>query len=139
IEKYKLYFADTGLLVACLDKESQNDLRINKNFGTYKGALYENIAAESLVKQGYELYYYKREDSTLEQDFFVRTTNNLVPVEVKASNGKAKSLSTLIQSEKYSDIKWGIKFIDGNIGFEKDVYSFPYFCIFLLGKFLEKH
>ena len=137
IEKYKLYFADMGLLIACLDKESQQDLRVNKNLGTYKGALYENIAANCLVKQGYDLYYYKKEDSRLEQDFFVRTISCLVPVEVKATNGKAKSLSSLIKSDKYPDIKWGIKFINGNIGFANNIYSFPFICAFLLKKFLE--
>ena len=103
IDKYKLYFADMGLLIACLDEESQQDLRVNKNLGTYKGALYENIVANCLSKQSYDLYYYKREDSRLEQDFFVRTASNLVPVEVKASNGKSKSLSTLIKSKVYPD------------------------------------
>ena len=51
--KYKLYFADTGLLVAMLDEEAQDDLRANKNLGVYKGALYENIVGEALVKAGY--------------------------------------------------------------------------------------
>ena len=44
----------------------------------YKGALYENVIAEALCKQGYELFYYKKESSTLEQDFFVRTKKSLV-------------------------------------------------------------
>ena len=78
--KYKIYFADTGLLVAMLDEEAQEDLRAKKNLGVYKGALYENIAAEALVKSGYDLYYYKREDSTLEEDFFVRTASELIPI-----------------------------------------------------------
>lgn len=62
--KYKVYISDTGLLVASLDDESQIDLRANKNLGIYKGALYENFAAEALVKQGYGLYYYSKENST---------------------------------------------------------------------------
>ena len=37
--KYKLYFADSGLLVAMLDEEAQVNLRSNKNLGVYKGAL----------------------------------------------------------------------------------------------------
>ena len=41
--KYKLYFADSGLLVAMLDEEAQVNLRSNKNLGVYKGALYENV------------------------------------------------------------------------------------------------
>lgn len=135
--KYKIYFADTGLFVAMLDEEAQDDLRANKNLGVYKGALYENIVGEALVKSGYDLYYYKREDSTLEEDFFVRTVSELIPVEVKATNGRAKSLRTLIEGEKYEDIHYGIKFTGGNIGYENNIYTFPYFCTFLLKRYLK--
>ena len=120
-----------------LDEEAQEDLRANKNLGVYKGALYENIVGEALVKSGYSLYYYKRDDSTLEEDFFVRTASELVPVEVKAKNGRAKSLRTLISRDKYTDIHHGIKFIGGNIGFSDNIYTFPYFCAFLLKRYLK--
>ena len=136
--KFKIYFADSGLLVSMLDDEAQEDLRVNKNLGVYKGALYENIVGEALVKAGYGLYYYKKENSTLEQDFFVRNKENLIPVEVKASNGTARSLRTLINSDHYPDIQFGIKFISGNIGLNNNIYTFPYFCAFLLKKYLTK-
>ena len=135
--KYKIYFKDTGLLVANLDDESQEDLRANRNMNVYKGALYENIVAEILSKQGYELFYYKKENSTLEQDFFVRTKKTLVPVEVKAKAGTAKSLSTLVKSDAYPDITTGIKFSAGNVGFQNNIYTFPYFCAFLLKRYLS--
>ena len=135
--KYKLYCADSGLLIAMLDEEAQEDLRANKNLGIYKGALYGNIVGEALVKSGYPLYYYKREDSTMEEDFFIRTAEELIPVEVKAKNGKAKSLRTLIGSSKYPDIRRGIKLIDGNIGCSDNVFTFPYFCAFLLKRCLK--
>lgn len=135
--KYKLYFADSGLLVAMLDEEAQEDLRANRNLGVYKGALYENVVGEALKKSGYGLYYYKREDSTLEEDFFVRTAQDLIPIEVKATNGRAKSLRTLIGSDKYEDIHYGIKFIGGNVGYDGQVYTFPYFCAFLLKRYLK--
>ena len=48
--KYKLYFFDTGLLVANLDDYSQDDMRRNENLGVYKGALYENMVSEALHK-----------------------------------------------------------------------------------------
>jgi predicted AAA+ superfamily ATPase len=86
-QKFKLYFADTGLLVSLLDEEAGDDLRANRNLGVYKGALYENAVGEALTKSGYYLYYYKREDSTLEEDFFIRSAELLIPVEVKAKNG----------------------------------------------------
>lgn len=136
--KYKLYFADSGLLVAMLDEEAQEDLRANRNLGVYKGALYENVVGEALKKSGYGLYYYKREDSTLEEDFFVRTVKDLIPVEVKATNGRSKSLRTLIASEKYEDIHYGIKLINGNVGCDGQIYTFPYFCSFLLKRYLKR-
>lgn len=137
-DAFKVYFSDTGLLVASLDEESSADLRNNKNLGTYKRALYENIAAEFLRKQGFGLYYYRRDDSRLEEDFFIRTVDALVPVEVKAANGKSKSLSTLIKSDHYPDIRFGIKFGMTNIGFESQIYTFPLFCGFLLKRWKEK-
>ena len=60
--KFKLYYPDTGLLIASLDEEAQIDLRANKNLGVYKGALYENFVAEAFLKQGLGLYYYKKEN-----------------------------------------------------------------------------
>ena len=136
--KYKIYFADTGLLVAMLDEEAQDDLRANKNLGVYKGALFENIVGEALTKSGQELYYYKRENSTLEEDFFVRTASDLIPVEVKATNGRAKSLRALIDGERYHDIKYGIKLANTNVGFSDKIYTFPYFCSFLLKRYLKE-
>lgn len=136
--KYKIYIFDTGLFVAMLDEEAQEDLRANKNLGVYKGALYENIVGEALKKCGYELYYYKRENSTLEEDFFVRTKQSLLPLEVKAKRGTAKSLRTLIQSERYPDVDCGIKFTAGNIGYSDGIYTFPYFCAFLLRDYLKR-
>ena len=133
---FKLYFADTGLLVSMLDDESQEDLRANKNLGVYKGALYENIVGESLVKQHYKLYYYKRDTSTLETDFFIRSMTSLIPVAVKPVSTKAKSLNTLISSDRYPDIRYGFKFSAQNIGHENCTYTFPYFCIFLLKRFM---
>lgn len=135
-DKFKLYFCDTGLLVSLLDEESQEDLRANKNLGVYKGALYENIVGEALVKAGYKLYYYKKENATLEEDFFIRSANNLIPVEVKAKGGRSKSLRTLISSGKYPDIAYGFKLSANNIGYSEQIYTFPYFCAFLLKRFM---
>lgn len=137
-DKFKMYFCDTGLFVALLDDEAQEDLRANKNLGVYKGALYESIVAEALVKSGYGLYYYKKDNSTLEQDFFVRKADDLVPLEVKSKNGKSKSIKTLITGDKYEDISYGIKLCAGNIGMNDNLYTFPYYCTFLLKRYLNE-
>ena len=136
--KYKLYYADTGLLVASLDEEAQEDLRAHGNLGVYKGALYENLVGEALKKSGYDLFYYQRENSTLEEDFFVRDRTSLIPVEVKATNNKAKSLRSLVQSSRYEDIHRGIKLCSGNIGAADGIETFPYYCAFLLRRYLKE-
>ena len=136
--KYKLYYPDTGLLISALDEEAQEDLRVNKNLGVYKGALYENFVAEAFVKQGLGLFYYKKDNSTLEEDFFVRSKNELIPVEVKSNNDSSKSLNALIKNDRYADIKHGIKLGDFNIGYTNNIYTFPYFCAFMLKAYLHK-
>ncbi len=136
-DNYKIYFKDTGLLIASLDEEAQNDLRLNKNFNTYKGAIYENIVADMLAKQGYPLYFYRNEKGTLEMDFFVRDENSLIPVEVKANDGATISLNNLIKSNSYKDVKYGIKLCNKNIGFNGSFYTFPYFLTFLLKRYLK--
>lgn len=90
-----------------------------------------------LRKQGFDLYYYRRDNSRLEEDFFIRTVDALVPVEVKAANGKSKSLSPLIKSDHYPDIRFGIKLGMTDIGFENQIYTFPLFCGFLLKRWRD--
>ncbi|MBQ7189164.1 MAG: ATP-binding protein [Kiritimatiellae bacterium] len=136
--RFKLYMADTGLLVAQLEDEAQKDLRANGNLGVYGGGLYENIVGEALAKLGCELVYYKREDSTLEMDFFVRSRDDLVPVEVKAKGGRSQSLRTLVKSDHYGNIRWGMKLHGGNIGWSNRVLSMPYYVTFLLKRFLSE-
>ena len=135
---YRIYFGDTGLLIGSLDEEFQEDLRKNQNFNTYKGAIYENVVADMLVKQGYNLYFYKNEKGTLEMDFFIRDKDSLIPLEVKANDNSTTSLNKLIESNTYSDIKYGIKLCNKNIGFNGKFYTFPYFLAFLLKRYLKE-
>lgn len=136
-KNYKVYYSDTGLLVASLDEEAQEDIRANRHFNTYKGALFENIVGDMLIKAGYsQLYFYKDEKSSVEMDFFVRNADSLIPVEVKANDNATASLNKLTENKKYSDIQFGIKLCHKNIGFNGKYYTFPYFLTFLLPRFL---
>ena len=137
-ENYRLYFADTGLLIGSLDEEVQEDLRNNENMNTYKGALYENIVSDMLVKEGYNLYFYKDDSKKIEMDFMVRDINSLVPIEVKVNDNATISLNNLIKNKSYKDIKYGIKLCNKNIGFNGNFYTFPYFMAFLLKRFLKE-
>ena len=135
---YKIYFKDTGLLIASLDEEAQEDLRANRNLGTYKGAIYENIVGDMLVKQGYRLFYYHSDRPALEMDFFIRDADSLIPVGVKANDGATASLNRLLNDDKYNDVKYGIKLGYRNIGFNGKFYTFPYFLTFLLRRFVAE-
>ena len=137
-DNYRLYFADTGLLIGSLDEETQEDLRNNENMNTYKGALYENIIGDMLVKAGYQLYFYKDDSKKIEMDFMIRDKQSLIPVEVKANDNATVSLNNLINNNLYKDIKYGIKLCNKNIGFNGKFYTFPYFLTFLLKRFLEE-
>ncbi len=137
-ENYRIYFSDTSLLLASLDDESQNDLRFNKNLNVYKGALYENFCAEALRKQGYELHYYRSEDSRTELDFLLRIKDNIVPIEVKAGKSKARSLSAVINDDSIPFIQYGIKYSMNNIGAENHIITLPYFTLFLLKQVISE-
>ena len=137
-DHYKVYFRDTGLLIGALDEEAQEDLRSNRNFNAYKGAIYENMVGDMLVKQGYPLYFYKNEKGTMEIDFFVRDKDSLIPVEVKAMDGATVSLNKMIESEKFPDVRYGIKLGNKNIGWNGKFYTFPYFLTFFLKRFLRE-
>lgn len=137
-DNYRLYFSDTGLLIGSLDEEVQDDLRNNENMNTYKGALYENIVGDALVKAGYDLYFYKDDSKKLEMDFMVRDRNSLIPIEVKANDNATISLNNLIHNNLYKDIKYGIKLCNKNIGFNGNFYTFPYFLTFLLKRYLKE-
>ena len=134
---YKLYMADTGLLLSQIDEEAQADVRVRRNLGTWKGGLFENIVAEALVKAGCDLAYYKRDNSTLEMDFFLRSGDCLVPIEVKSENSRGKSLRTMIASDRYKDIRWGVKLVNGNVGFENQILTMPQWSAFLLPRLLK--
>ena len=79
----------------------------------------------------------KKENSTLQEEFFVRYKNYLVPIGVKAKNNHSKSLSTLIKSPNYKEIGFGIKVINGNIGYNANICTFPHFAHFLSKNFFQ--
>ncbi len=133
---FRMYYGDTSLLIATLDEYAKEDLSVNKNFGIYKGALYESLVSEALKKSGYDLFFYKNENSTIELDFVIRVKNDIIPIEVKSTKGKAKSLNLIMK--EIDNINYAIKLSHNNIGFNDNVFTFPYFLTFLLKRFFKE-
>ena len=71
-------------------------------------------------------------------DFFVRDANSLILIEVKANDNLIISLNNLIDSNKYKDIKYGIKLCNKEIEFNGKFYTFPYFLAILLKRYLKE-
>ena len=134
---YRIYYADHGLFMASIDSEDKKGV-INKNkFDIYNGALYESLVSEELVKQGYNLYFYKNESATIELDFLVRKENFIIPIEVKKERGRATSLINCINNPKINVTK-GIKLTHQNINYNGDFITIPYFLTFLLRRFVSE-
>ncbi|MEG1528790.1 MAG: DUF4143 domain-containing protein, partial [Clostridia bacterium] len=101
---------------------------IDGNLGIYKGAIFENVIAQILSSHDIPLYFFNRNNS-LELDFVLSKNASVFPVEVKATNSRAKSLRTILNEN--SDM-CGIKLIDGNVGEIDRMTTYPlYMAMFL--------
>ena len=127
---FKVYTADIGILVAMLGGTTRADI-LQGNLGGYKGAIFENLMADTLIKKGQNLYYFQK-DSGLELDFLIRYRGECVPVEVKARTAQAKSISTVRKHPEKYGVKHFIKFGDYNVGREGDLLTLPTYMQFLL-------
>lgn len=124
-EQFKLYINDTGLLCAMYGFETKKAILNNTIKGNAKGGIYENIIAESLIKNGYNLYYYKP-DNEHELEFLIEKSGEVVPVEVKAGNTSTVTLNSFI--EKFVP-SIAYKFINGNVGLNNMKYSIPHYMV----------
>lgn len=127
---FKIYVTDIGLLLAMLDTGTRADVLMG-NLGGYKGAIFENLMADFLSKKGQKLYYF-RKDSGLELDFLVRYKGECVPLEVKATTGKTKSLKTVLKNRDHYKIEHAVKFGNYNIGREGQLLTLPLYMGSLL-------
>ena len=127
---FKVYITDIGLLITMLGGSTRNDV-IQGNLGGFKGAIFENLMADTLHKKEQDLYYYRKE-SGMELDFLIGYNGECVPVEVKAKTAKAKSLSTALKHPDKYHVYHAIKFGDYNIGREGPLLTLPNYMQFLL-------
>lgn len=128
--EFKIYMEDTGLFVAMLEPGTQADI-LRGSMLTYKGAMFENFVAGTFSKMGRRLYYFRKE-SGLELDFIIRYKGACIPVECKATSGKAQSLRTVLKHPEKYHIASAIKLGDYNIGRQEKLLTLPLYMTFLL-------
>ena len=129
-DNFKVYMVDIGLLVSMLEFGTawsvlQGDLK------GYKGAIFENLAADIFGKMGRKLYYFQKEGG-LELDFLIRYKGECCPVECKATTGNAKSMKTVLNNPNHYHVSHALKFGDYNIGRSGQILTLPFYMAFLL-------
>ena len=129
--QFKLFPEDIGIVTSMFGIDTVSG--INKgNLGQGKGAIYEAIVCESLLKAGIEPYYFAKE-SGLKIDFVISYNGFPTLVESKAKTGNTKSSKTVMNHpEHYGKTKL-IKIGDYNVSEEGDIITIPRYLIFALG------
>lgn len=127
-EQFKLYIHDTGLLCAMYGFETKKAILKDTIKGNAKGGIYENIVAESLIKRGYKLYYYRPDDNQ-ELEFLLERDGEVIPVEVKSGNNASASLNRFVTQYRPSV---AYKLISGNIGKAEAKKTLPHYMVMFL-------
>ena len=121
--EFKVYINDTGLLLALYGFATKQALLNGNLKGFAKGGIYENFVAETLVKNGYSLHYYKPNDNS-NLEFVIERNGEVEPIEVKSGNTATKSLNQFIENFSPSV---AFKLISGNIVENEQKISLPHY------------
>ena len=95
--------------------------------GNAKGGIYENLVAGILVRNGFPIRHYKNDDCEVE--FIVETEAGVIPIEVKSSTGRTRSLDWVLAE---AAIPFGIKFTGGNVGVADRRITLPHYMAMFL-------
>lgn len=97
---FKLFMVDLGLLGAMSGVSAKDVIVNNKAITEYKGAFTEQLVLQEIIGLGRKLYYYSKDNSTLELDFILQN-EEIYPIEVKAEeNLRSRSLKTVYDDDK---------------------------------------
>ena len=92
---FKLFIVDLGLLGAMVQVSAKDVLVNNNAFTEYKGSFTEQYVLQELITLNKNIYYYSKDNSSLEIDFIIQK-DEVYPIEVKAEeNLRAKSLKAV--------------------------------------------
>jgi predicted AAA+ superfamily ATPase len=128
---FKIYMRDTGLLVAMMESGVAQAL-MNEDLSINEGSIMENMVADMLTKEAYELTYFERK-GTLEIDFVLNLNGVATAVEVKSGNSRQSKSLSVVMSETYN-VKRGIKLEDTNVLVdEKNIEHYPLFAAAFMG------
>lgn len=129
LSDFKLYMNDAGLLTMKSGMAVQTILSTLEEDNMFLGMIRENYVAQTLVCNGFPLYYWKNEN-TAELDFVIQQAGEVVPVEVKKGR-RTKSISFNLFMKQYKS-KSGIRISGKNFGFENNIRSVPLYAVWCI-------
>lgn len=144
ISAFKLYFNDVGLFTTILYPNTVNDTKdiyqklVFDKLKANLGMLFENAAAQMLVANSYDPYYYSWEQYTdnvkknYEIDFIIYSNGKTIPFEVKSRN--VSSMESLEEFRKKFAKKIGEKYIVHikKLSYGNNLTYLPYYMLFAL-------
>ena len=132
-KEFKVYFADTGLLISQLGDDAAA-LVLNGDLSAYKGAITENMVATAFMANDIDLFYYHAPSGSPELDFLIEKDSKVVIVECKSTNNRATSMKYVLANPKKYGKHKAIKYADANVGGGEGFDTYP---LYALG-FLER-
>lgn len=140
---FKCYSSDTGLLITqsfrtknYLDNEVYKAILFDK-FNVNEGMIVENFVAQTLKTNGYDLYYYSKNDNnnsknTMEVDFLIVQDKKINPIEVKSGNYNKHTSIDRFKDKYKKTIGTGYIIHTKDLKVEDDIVYIPlYMTMFL--------
>lgn len=141
---FKLYFCDIGLFVSLVYANNKNDNRdiyqkiVLDKLSLNLGMLFENYAAQALLANGFEPYYYSWNDDengitkNYEIDFLINLNGKTVPLEIKSK--RVSSLSSLTKFKTKFGKNVGEKYIvkPKPLSYGDNLTNLPSYMLFTL-------
>lgn len=124
---FKVFMSDSGLLLSQLDDETIRQILLG-NLGIYKGAIYENIIAQTFALQNKTAYYYEPNQHS-EIDFIIEYEGHITPIEIKA--GKHTTSVSFKNFVKKYHPEIAFRLSQKNIGKDDDLntYFYPLYAL----------
>ncbi len=130
--QFKLFPEDIGIVTSMFGIETLQAMNKGE-LGQGKGAIYEALVFDSLIKSGITPYYFSKETG-LEVDFVIPYKGYSTLLEVKSRTGNTKSSKTIMNHpEHYGKTKL-IKIGDYNVSEVGDITTIPIYLTFALAK-----
>lgn len=125
---FRLYLSDIGMFIHQAHMRGEEFLKADSS--SISGVYFENYVAAEANSVSLPLYYWKGKKSA-EFEFLLEIGGEIVPLEVKKSNGAPRSLE---KYDAHNKRKLCLKLANGNLGYDqsKRLLTLPLFMAYLL-------